>query len=332
VLSAVPLLALIVLGGILILQLNTIEDRGRYVAELQLPSVVVIGNITRKHAELRVDLRDYLLAAGDKERAAVMDRFLATAKILDSLLDHYSDTLISDERDRRLLGEYRQISLMWLSEAKTLIAIFGAGRREEAMDRLVRILPELGERSHKTAIAWAEYNERLARESSQGTVSATRNARFWWWVGIVLSVGITAALAFWTFQRIVVPLQEVETSVKAIAGGDYSQKVPFTCSSNEIGSLARSVDVLKKSAEATAEHRWVSASAGAVTTGLQGATSLAEFGRRLLSELMPMLGGGVAGFYAYDENAVLLRRVADYGLGDGDAPHSFSVGDGLVGQ
>jgi PAS domain S-box-containing protein len=332
ILSAVPLLALIVLGGILVLQLNTVEKQGKYVLELQLPSVVAIGNISRKYAELRVDLRDYLLAPGDKERAAVMDRFLGTAKDLDSLLDRYSDTLISDERDRRLLGEYRQVMLMWMAEAKTLIAIFGAGRREEAMDRLLRILPELGQRDHKTAIAWAEHNERLAREASQGTVSATRNAEVWWWVGIASLVVITAALGFWIFRRIVVPLQGVETSVKAIASGDFSQDVPFTKSSDEIGGLARSVDVLKKSAEAMAEHRWVSASAGAVTTGLQGATSLAEFGRRLLSELMPTLGGGVAGFYAYDENAVLLRRVADYGLADGDAPKSFSVGDGLIGQ
>jgi PAS domain S-box-containing protein len=332
VLSAVSLLALLVLGGILILQLNTIEERGKYVAKLQLPSVVLIGNITRKHAELRVDLRDYLLAPGHKERAAVMAQFQVTALEIDSLLDQYADTLISDERDRRLLGEYRRIWSLWLAEAKTLIAIVSAGRREEAMDRIFRTLPAMGERGHKTAIEWAEYNERLAREASQGTVSATLNARVWWWTGIASSVVITAALAFWTFRRIVVPLQEVETSVKAIAGGDFSQEVPFTKSSDEIGSLARSVDVLKKSAEATAEHRWVSASAATLVGGLPGATTLAEFGRRLLSELMPIVGGGVAGFYVLDESSAQFGRVAAFGLADGAAPDTFRVGEGLVGQ
>jgi len=44
------------------------------------------------------------------------------------------------------------------------------------------------------------------------------------------------------------------------------------------------------------QQRWVKSSAATVTGALQGATSLAEFGQRLLSGLVPLLGGGVAGF------------------------------------
>src|SRR5262245_54593414 len=94
-LLAVPLVALLALGGILDFQLKAIEDRGKHVAELQLPSVAVIGHITRKHAELRVDLRDYLLAPGDKERAGALAAFQAAEKDLNRLLDQYADTLIS---------------------------------------------------------------------------------------------------------------------------------------------------------------------------------------------------------------------------------------------
>src|SRR6516165_5973764 len=101
-LLAVPLVALLVVGDILDLQLRAIERRGTYVAELQLPSVAVIGNITREYAELRVDLRDYLLAPVDKVRAFLLAAFPTTEKELEQLLDQYSDALISDERDRRL--------------------------------------------------------------------------------------------------------------------------------------------------------------------------------------------------------------------------------------
>src|SRR5262249_57884845 len=114
---------------------------------------------------------------------------------------------------------------------------------------------------------------------------------------------LTVVLGFWTFRRIVVPLRSVETSVKAIAAGDYAQDVPFSHANDEIGSLARSVEVLKRSAEAMAEHCWVSASAATLVGGLPGATTLAEFGRRLLSDLMPIVGGGVAGLFVLDANA-----------------------------
>ena len=74
-LLAVPLAALLALGGLLDVQLRSIEDHGKFVADLQLPSVASIGTITRKHAELRVDVRDYLLAPGDKERAQALASF-----------------------------------------------------------------------------------------------------------------------------------------------------------------------------------------------------------------------------------------------------------------
>src|SRR5262249_7287853 len=94
-LLAAPLVALLVVGGILDLQLRAIEKRGTYVAELQLPSVALIGNISRKHAELRVHLRDYLLAPGDEERAKALAAFRTTEQDLERLLDQYADTLIS---------------------------------------------------------------------------------------------------------------------------------------------------------------------------------------------------------------------------------------------
>src|SRR5262245_57357006 len=331
-LLAVPLVALLALGGLLDLQLRSIENHATFVADLQLPSVASIGTITRKHAELRVDLRDYLLAPGDKQRAQALAAFRTTEQELNQLLDQYSDKLISDERDRRLLREFRDLTGQWIAEANKLIALQAAGERQKALDLAFETLPPLGVRTHKSSGEWVEHNERLARDGSHSTVTATRDARWKWWLANVLAVVVTVSLGFWTFRRIVVPLRAVETSVKAIAAGDYAQEVPFTQASDEIGSLARSVQVLKQSAEAMAEHRWVSASAAKLVGGLPGATTLAEFGRRLLSELVPIVGGGVAGFYVFDESSGRLRRVAGYGLADAARPETFGIGEGQVGQ
>src|SRR5262245_47500052 len=331
-LLAVPLVALVVVGGILDLQLRAIEKRGTYVTELQLPSVAVIGNITRKHAELRVDLRDYLLAPGDKERAKALASFRSTEKELEQLLNEYADTLISDERDRRLLGDFRELTGQWIAEANKLMTLVAAGQRQEALDRVFGTLPALGQRTHVVSGEWAAHNERLAREASRSTVTTTSDARWKWWVANALAVVVSVVLGYWTFQRIVVPLRSMETSVKAIAAGDYSQDVPFTQASDEMGSLARSVRIVKQSAEAMAEHRWVSASAAQLVGGWPGATTLAEFGRRFLSERMPIVGGGVAGFYVFDETSARLKCVAGFGLADGAAAQTFGLGEGLVGQ
>src|SRR5262249_12785965 len=153
-LLAVPLVALVVVGGILDLQLRAIEKRGTYVTELQLPSVVVIGNITRKHAELRVNLRDYLLAPGDEERGKALATFRTTEQDVGRLFDHYADTLTSDERDRRLLGGFRELTGQWVAEANRVITLVTAGQRQEALDRLFATLPALGQRTHTVSGEW----------------------------------------------------------------------------------------------------------------------------------------------------------------------------------
>src|SRR5262249_28113721 len=149
-------------------------------------------------AELGILLRDYLLAPGDKERARTLATFRATETKLNQLLDQYADKLISDERDRRLLGEFRNVLGQWIAEANKVMALLAAGERQKALDRAFETLVPLGDRTHKTAGEWVEHNERLAREGSTTTVDATRDARWKWWLASALAVVLTVALGFWT--------------------------------------------------------------------------------------------------------------------------------------
>ena len=124
----------------------------------------------------------------------------------------------------------------------------------------------------------------------------------------------------------------LDASLSRIAAGEYDKAVPFTDATDETGGLARSVDVLKQGAAAMDEQRWVKANVSRVTGALQGAASLEKFGERLLWDLVPMLCGGVAGFYVLDENRSELSRVATYGMADvSGIPTVIPLGAGLVG-
>ena len=109
--------------------------------------------------------------------------------------------------------------------------------------------------------------------------------------------------------------------------------MPFVDNADETGGLARSVDVLKQGAAAMDQQRWVKANVSELTGELQGAHSLAEFGGRFLSGLVPMIGGGVAGFYLFDQTHAQLNRVSAYGLVEtAGSAGSFKLGEGLVGE
>ena len=332
-LLAVPLVALLGLGLFLRIHLAQIEERSRFVAEAQIPSLAMLGNISRGFAEMRVNVRSHLLTTNALERGKARVLFNEDEADVVRWLQQYWDTLITGERDRRLFSEFRESSREWIAGAEQVMNLSDEGRRDEAWVLLNGSVVATATRLSKISREWIQHNEELASEAGKAAVTKIEEARLEMFIANTVILLAAGVLGFLTFRRIVKPIHALEASVKTIAGGDYAKEVPFTTATDETGGLARSIDVLKKGAAAMDEQRWLKSNASKLTGELQNAGTLAEFGERLLSGLVPLLGGGVAAFYAFEENPGRLRRVTEYGraASDGSAD-AFAVGEGLVGQ
>ncbi len=333
ILLAVPLVALLGLGIFIRLQLSDVEQQSRFVAESRIEALATIGNLSRTFVELRVDVRSYLLAPDASGRAVVRASFDEDERELNVLLRHYADNLLVSNQGRRLLGEYQTLSREWVVDARQVMLLADAGRHDEAVALLNGKVIGAGERLGKVSAEWIQNNEDIAKTAGKAVVTGIESFRWKMLLANTAAVLLTGVLGWLTLRRIVKPIRALESSVKAVAAGDYAVQVPFTDATDETGGLARSIDILKQGAAAMDEQRWVKSSAAKITADLQGATSVAEFGERLLSGLMPVLGGGVAGFYLMEEKGDGLRRVAGYGLSGTTATATvFGAGEGLVGQ
>jgi signal transduction histidine kinase/CheY-like chemotaxis protein/HAMP domain-containing protein len=332
-LLAVPLVALLGTGTYTRIQYSRIEDSSRFVAESQIASLATLGDLTRDFANLRLAIRKYLLAASPAERILVRAEFEAMATELDQLLDHFETALATDERSRQMLTHYRGLSEEWLADARAVMALVDEGNPAEAGTRLKESAGDLGERISKLSSDWIAHNEAVAMMAGKEAVGAIEISKLKMLLTNTTAVVLTGLLGFLTFRRIVTPIRALDRSVRTIAAGDFAQTVPFTTAADETGGLARSIDVLKQGAAVVMEQRWVKANAAKLTGELQGAASLEDFGQRLVSGLVPVLGGGVAGFYLVGDNPESLRRIAAYGLSAAaTTAATFSLGEGLVGQ
>jgi PAS domain S-box-containing protein len=332
ILAGVPLLVLIALGVFTHYELSRIDSRSRFVSEMQVPSLAALGNISRGFEEMRIVLRDHLLAADPAARARAREKFTAHRVEFARFLAQYGDSLVSDDRDRRLLNEFRVASGDWVSGAEEVISLTEAGRRDEAARLLASArVAGLGAKCSEVFRDWIGHNERLAASASEAAVGAIWDARRHVLVALALALVLSGWLGVQTFRKIVTPIQGLQTSVEAIVGGNYSVEVPFTRELDETGALARSIDILKRGAATMEEQRWVKTSVAALAGELQGSASLDDFGQRLLSGLVPLLGGGVAAFYSLESGATRLRRIATYGIAT-QAGEGFDLGEGLVGQ
>jgi signal transduction histidine kinase/CheY-like chemotaxis protein/HAMP domain-containing protein len=332
-LLTVPLVALLGLGVFTRLQLARIEADSRFVAESRIVAVATLGNLSRSFAELRVNVRSHLLATSDARRTAARALFDEDERDVNRLLQEYADHLVLGDKDRRLLDDYRTLSREWIADAKQAMLLADEGRAAEAVSLVNGTVAERGVRLSKVSNEWIAYDQEAA--TAAGRESITGIERFQWQMLVANSTAflLTGLLGFLTFRRIVTPIRALESSVQTIAAGDYRQAVPFVRATDETGGLARSIDVLKQGAASMDEQRWVKSNVSRLTGELQGAASLAEFGQRLVSGLVPMLGGGISGFYVFDETLGHLQRVAAYGLPDSSgAASAIRLGEGLVGQ
>ena len=225
------------------------------------------------------------------------------------------------------------LSREWIAGAKQTMSLADQGRGAEALALFNGSIADLGPRLSDVSNEWIASDQESATAAGQESIAGVERFQRNMLVANTTALLLASLLGVVTFRRIVTPIQALEASVKTIAAGDYQRAVPFVGATDETGGLARSIDVLKQGAAAMDQQRWVKSNISTLTAELQGAASLAEFGDRLLSGLVPMVGGGIAGFYVFDDKAGGLQRVSAYGLTDAsDAASSVRIGEGLVGQ
>jgi len=333
ILVAVPVLALVAFGAFVEIQIGRVERMSRFVIDMQMESVAVLGKALRQLADARASVRDCLMATDPASRARSEQAFHDRESRLSQLLSQYGHRLVSDQEDRRLLNQFVDLHYQWSAEADKLMSLNAKGRRAEAIDRMFNgTFPDLGLRAGNIFDQWVDYNHQLAKIAGNSSLSALLDAQRNLLIVVGLVLVISGIGGIVTFRRIVHPIRGLQLAVEAIAEGDYARAIPFTESADETGALARAVEVLKHGAAALAEERWVKANIAKLTGALQGATSREDFATRLVTGLVPALGGGVAAFYVLDNEQNRLHRVASYGLAEGGGAEWVQLGEGLAGQ
>ena len=198
-LLAVPLIALLGFGIFARIQLSRIEERSRFVAESQLAAVAVLGNISRSFAEIRINLRGFLLATDDNQRAEAHAGFEENDRILTQLLQQYGDSYVHDERNRRLIGDFRDLSRDYVIEARRVMALAQEGRKDDALAYFRDTIAAIGVSLGRVSSEWIAYNRDLGTSAAQSALTAIEQTRRQMVVADVAALLLTGVLGFmWT--------------------------------------------------------------------------------------------------------------------------------------
>ena len=169
----------------------------------------------------------------------------------------------------------------------------------------------------------------MARDSRQ---SATNRL----WISLILVVsGLLAGILSGTLLGASIrrPLDHIRRSVQQLAAGKLDHPIPHREYRNELGELARDIEVLRAGAQQMEAQRWIKANLADISGKLQAAGSFTELAQTFLSRIGPLIGLGHGVFYVFEEEQRRLRLLGGYAYQERKHLHQyFSLGQGLVGQ
>ncbi|KIL99342.1 diguanylate cyclase/phosphodiesterase (GGDEF & EAL domains) with PAS/PAC sensor(s) [Paramagnetospirillum magnetotacticum MS-1] len=188
---------------------------------------------------------------------------------------------------------------------------------------------EANEALAQIVVAKEKSAEQLAVASKQQARQAVTFSLIVLGCGLALALALGGAIAL----SIRAPSEHLRMAVDQLASGSLEVVVPHTDYPNEIGGLARSIEVLQAQSRQLAAQRWIKSNQAAIQSELQAATSLAGLARGFLSSLAPLLNVGHGVFYLYVEEEKHLRMLGSYAYLERKRFNQiFALGQGLVGQ
>ncbi len=275
----------------------------------------------------QIALRNYLLGEGEGERQVMEQQRLRRDAALAAAIEAGDPAQV--ERLRRLQSQVGT----WDEEMRTVLQPHTAAA--EAMTPQQR-LHALNNRGQGSALATAlegiydtELNM-LLQERSRMSDWITRAHR----ISLVLLVAgfLIIIGTLWMISRLVVrPINQLTGKMTRLANDDLDVEIDGLGRGDEIGAIARALEVFRRNSITARDDHWVKLSVAEVGATLQAAQTQEAYGQTLVSELAPRIDAPIGVFFAWNGEELQLQgsygfqRRKHLGL-------RYGLGDGLIGQ
>jgi two-component system, sensor histidine kinase and response regulator len=179
----------------------------------------------------------------------------------------------------------------------------------------------------------AQQLEEQARQTMLKTQAQGRSSLHLSYLLLALGTVVGAAWGWVVLVSIRRPSEQVRQAVEQLAQGQLDVTIPHTQMDNEVGAMARSVQVLQQGARQREMQSWVKTHLSDVARNLQAATDLPSLSQTLFHELAPLVQLGYGVLYLHQEDLQQLHLLGSYAYNRPlHLPATLALGQGLLGQ
>ncbi|BAE52950.1 response regulator [Paramagnetospirillum magneticum] len=277
-------------------------------------------------------LRQAILAREPAERDRALRQLSQAEAALHTEMSHVRPTLVREE-NRRNLARFDDGFKDFKANVDQAVALLRTNPADAAVFVATPAFQLVAAASDEALEAVVRVKERGAQESARLAQEGYERGQRLTLLLLLGGGGMGLLFAVLIGMSIRRPATRVRDVVEKLVGGQLDQAVPHTDYPNEIGALARSIDVLRGEALQMESQRWVKTHLANLSAELQAATTMAGLAQTFLSVMAPLLKVGHGVFYIHEEEAGRLRLLGGYAFRQRKTlDQTFAMGEGLIGQ
>jgi signal transduction histidine kinase len=334
------LLGLFLLAGAITLRSLRQQDDDRHWTMHTYQVLLQLDHVLQTVQASQVGARGYLLTRDAAQRSAFEDANRDLLARLTRLRELVSD----NPRQLSRVDRLETMATLWQREfsSEVVAPVAGLGTTEPTQVALQLQRIQSDYLKHRS-VSMKEISNLIGEMMlDENQLLATRNQRLDRTLVITRSINIVAALFALLLGLVVIrltlrlvtrPLRSLTDQLTRLANHDHDFEIHRLERRDEIGEIARALQVFRQMSVDTQARTWIKEQVSAISHLLLQATTHKEFAQWLTSALVPLCKAGVGLFYSYDDARRRLDLIGSYGLRlSNRSADQYLPGEGLVGQ
>ncbi|MCB5197092.1 methyl-accepting chemotaxis protein [Deefgea salmonis] len=304
-LTATPVLALLLITGINYQQLNKINNASHEVTDNIVPSINLLANITDQFSSLRRDYLLHILEADSQKKNEIEQSFKAQVSEIQNDLQKY-EALLYDDTDRTNFANIKNEFNAWLPVTGP---VFKSSHENNTTAAMLLITQTAAPQAKKVAAALQkaeDYNTELTQKMRADVNNAISSSVSMGVTLGLLAIALLCVLSLIIARSISGPLNKMQNFIVELSTRfDFTKRIDVH-SNDEIGvslvALNGLLDTLQASLKKLAH---VGSQVGVCVNGLSSSSSELSSASRGVSESASSMAAGV------EQVTVSVTHVAD---------------------
>ncbi|EFH12874.1 methyl-accepting chemotaxis protein [Teichococcus cervicalis] len=238
------LLGFIAMGGFALNRMNAVQNVTHDLTANWMPSLKSIGEVTEAGLRIRQQVLVHVLQTDEAGMRRTEDTIAREQQLIEAGLRAYQ-ALIAEPAERAL---YEAVVSSYAAYQRELPPTLEMSRRNEQQAALQRI-EGVNRRAYE---AYAQAMDALRQFNASGALKVAGEADRAYdsavlavWVTLGLGALVLAALGYSLIARISVPVHRLTETMQRMTGGDLNATVADKERTDEIGAMARALEVFR---------------------------------------------------------------------------------------